>query len=129
MLCSSSRFSSGPEGSILSAHHKHVRFHRNRKNMSQSWLEYCETKIFFFQQLPNFSMYQGQPAHIAHMKVKSNMPQFFMPDELKMEILNRNALTMAHIDLGQNIGKCKIRSARKNLILFSAKYINFFLIS
>lgn len=54
-------------------------------------------------QLPNFSMYQGQPAHIAHMKVKSNMPQFFMPDELKMEILNRNALTMAHIDLGQNI--------------------------
>ena len=50
-------------------------------------------------------MYQGQPAHIAHMKVKSNMPQFFMPDELKMEILNRNALTMAHIDLGQNIGK------------------------
>ena len=58
-----------------------------------------------FQQLPNFSMYQGQPAHIAHMKVKSNMPQFFMPDELKMEILNRNALTMAHIDLGQNIGE------------------------
>ncbi|XP_052793703.1 PAN2-PAN3 deadenylation complex subunit pan3-like isoform X2 [Mya arenaria] len=54
-------------------------------------------------QIPNFTMYQGAPPHVAHMKVKSNMPQFFMPDELKMEVLNRSAITMAQIDLGQNI--------------------------
>ena len=50
-------------------------------------------------------MFHGPPPHIAHMKVKSNMPQFFMPDELKVEILNKSALTMAQIDLGQNIGE------------------------
>lgn len=50
-------------------------------------------------------MFHGPPPHIAHMKVKSNMPQFFMPDELKVEILNKSAITMAQIDLGQNIGK------------------------
>jgi len=55
--------------------------------------------------MPNFTMYQGPPPHVAHMKVKSNMPQFFMPDELKMEILNRSAIVMAQIDLGQNMGK------------------------
>jgi PAB-dependent poly(A)-specific ribonuclease subunit 3 len=49
-------------------------------------------------------MFHGPPPHIAHMKVKSNMPQFFMPDELKVEILNKSAVTMAQIDLGQNIG-------------------------
>ncbi|XP_060556604.1 PAN2-PAN3 deadenylation complex subunit pan3-like isoform X2 [Ruditapes philippinarum] len=54
-------------------------------------------------QLPNFTMFHGPPPHIAHMKVKSNMPQFFMPDELKVEILNKSAVTMAQIDLGQNI--------------------------
>ncbi|KAL5011536.1 hypothetical protein ScPMuIL_010087 [Solemya velum] len=48
--------------------------------------------------LPNFSMYPGLPPHIGHMKVKANMPQFYMPDELKMEILNRHALTLAQID-------------------------------
>ncbi|XP_052226138.1 PAN2-PAN3 deadenylation complex subunit Pan3-like isoform X2 [Dreissena polymorpha] len=54
-------------------------------------------------QLPNFTMYQGPPPHVSHMKVKSNMPGFFMPDELKMEVLNRSAITMAQIDLAQNI--------------------------
>ncbi|XP_067663719.1 PAN2-PAN3 deadenylation complex subunit pan3-like [Haliotis asinina] len=53
-------------------------------------------------QLPNFTMYPGLPPHIAHMKVKVNMPQFFMPDEIKMELLNRHALTLAQIDPTQN---------------------------
>ncbi|KAL3878580.1 hypothetical protein ACJMK2_030916 [Sinanodonta woodiana] len=47
---------------------------------------------------PNFAMFPGIPPHVAHMKIKSNMPQFFMPDELKLEILNRQALTMAQIN-------------------------------
>lgn len=62
-------------------------------------------------------MFHGPPPHIAHMKVKSNMPQFFMPDELKVEILNKSAITMAQIDLGQNTGKFK--HLRLNLFLIS----------
>lgn len=50
-------------------------------------------------------MYNGPPPHVAHMKVKANMPNFFMPDELKMEILNKSAITMAQIDLTHNVGK------------------------
>ncbi|XP_061165359.1 PAN2-PAN3 deadenylation complex subunit pan3-like isoform X1 [Saccostrea echinata] len=49
-------------------------------------------------QLPNFSMFPSLPPHIAHLTVKKNMPQFHMPDELKMDILNRHALTMAQLD-------------------------------
>jgi len=49
-------------------------------------------------------MFNGAPPHVAHMKVKSNMPSFYMPDELKMEILNKSAITMAQIDLTQNSG-------------------------
>ncbi|XP_065930446.1 PAN2-PAN3 deadenylation complex subunit Pan3 isoform X2 [Magallana gigas] len=52
-------------------------------------------------QLPNFSMFPSLPPHIAHLTVKKNMPQFFMPDELKMDILNRHALTMAQLDTTQ----------------------------
>lgn len=50
-------------------------------------------------------MYHGPPPHVAHMKVKNNMPSFFMADELKMEMLNKSAVTMAQIDLTQNVGK------------------------
>ncbi|XP_069129497.1 PAN2-PAN3 deadenylation complex subunit pan3-like isoform X1 [Argopecten irradians] len=52
--------------------------------------------------LPNFSVFPSLPPHIAHMTVKKNMPQFFMPDELRVEILNRHALTMAQIDTSAN---------------------------
>ncbi|KAK6172940.1 hypothetical protein SNE40_016494 [Patella caerulea] len=52
--------------------------------------------------LPNFTMYPSIPPHIAHMKLKTNMPQFFMPDELKLQILNEHALTMAQIDQSHN---------------------------
>lgn len=52
-------------------------------------------------QLPNFSMFPSLPPHIAHLTVKKNMPQFFMPDELKMDILNKHALTMAQLDTTQ----------------------------
>ena len=53
-------------------------------------------------QLPNFTMFPSLPPHIAHMTVKKNMPQFFMLNELKLDILNRHALTLAQIDLQQN---------------------------
>ena len=55
--------------------------------------------------LPNFSMYPGILPHVAHMKLKSNMPSFFMPDEIKSEILNRHAMSLAQIDQEQNPGR------------------------
>ncbi|XP_071125593.1 PAN2-PAN3 deadenylation complex subunit pan3-like isoform X1 [Mytilus edulis] len=52
--------------------------------------------------IPNFTMFPSIPPHVAHMTVKKNMPQFFMCDELKMDILNRHSMTLAQIDLQQN---------------------------
>lgn len=54
------------------------------------------------QVLPSYSYYPGMPSHIAHMKVKTNMPQFFMPDEIKMELLNRHACSLLQIDPAQH---------------------------
>ena len=39
--------------------------------------------------MPNFTMYPGILPHVAHMKPKQNMPAFFMPEEIKMELLQR----------------------------------------
>lgn len=55
--------------------------------------------------LPNFTMYPGILPHVAHMKLKSNMPSFFMPDEIKMEILNRHGQSLAQIDVEQHPGQ------------------------
>lgn len=52
--------------------------------------------------LPNFTVYPGVLPHMAHMKPKSNLPSFFMPDEIKAEMLNRHAVTLAQIDPEQN---------------------------
>jgi PAB-dependent poly(A)-specific ribonuclease subunit 3 len=48
--------------------------------------------------LPNFTVYPGLLPHIAHMKTKSNQPSFFMPDEMKMDILNKQSLTLMQMD-------------------------------
>lgn len=48
--------------------------------------------------MPNFTMYPGILPHVAHMRIKSNMPPFFLPDELKMEVLNRHAIMLAQVD-------------------------------
>lgn len=45
--------------------------------------------------MPDFHMYSGNPAHIEHLKPKANAPSFFLPDELRMDILHRHSLTMA----------------------------------
>ena len=55
--------------------------------------------------LPNFTMYPGILPHMAHMKPKPNMPGFFMPDEIKLEILSRHAMSLAQIDPEQSPGK------------------------
>ncbi|XP_025085760.1 PAN2-PAN3 deadenylation complex subunit Pan3-like isoform X2 [Pomacea canaliculata] len=49
--------------------------------------------------LPDFTMYNSIPSHIHHMKLKTPLQTFAMADELKMEVLNRQALAGAHVDL------------------------------
>ncbi|XP_022237229.1 PAB-dependent poly(A)-specific ribonuclease subunit PAN3-like isoform X2 [Limulus polyphemus] len=44
--------------------------------------------------MPDFTLYSGNPAHIEHMKPKANAPSFFLPDELRMDILHRRTLTL-----------------------------------
>ncbi|XP_064636086.1 PAN2-PAN3 deadenylation complex subunit pan3-like isoform X2 [Lineus longissimus] len=48
------------------------------------------------------SMYPGVPAHVAHLKPKPNMVGFGMSEEHKLEILNKQALTLMQIDPEQN---------------------------
>ncbi|CAL1532457.1 unnamed protein product [Lymnaea stagnalis] len=48
--------------------------------------------------LPSFCAYPGMPSHIVHLKMKTNVPQYFAPDELKMDILNRHVLTMMQVE-------------------------------
>lgn len=45
--------------------------------------------------VPEYQVYPGNPAHIEHMKPKANAPSFFLPDELRMDILHRQSLTLA----------------------------------
>ena len=52
--------------------------------------------------MPNFTMYPSIMPHVGHMKLKANMPSFFMPDEIKLELLNRHTATLAQIDPEQN---------------------------
>ncbi|XP_064482254.1 PAN2-PAN3 deadenylation complex subunit Pan3-like isoform X2 [Ornithodoros turicata] len=42
-----------------------------------------------------YHMYPGNPAHVEHMEPKANAPSFFMSDELRLDILHRQSLTLA----------------------------------
>ncbi|CAN8032663.1 unnamed protein product [Ixodes persulcatus] len=44
--------------------------------------------------VPEYQVYPGNPAHVEHMKPKANAPSFFLPDELRMDILHRQSLTL-----------------------------------
>ncbi|CAG5115090.1 unnamed protein product, partial [Candidula unifasciata] len=54
--------------------------------------------------LPSFCVYPAMPAHVVHLRMKSSVPQYFAPDELKMDILNRHVLTMMQTDPASPIG-------------------------
>ena len=50
-------------------------------------------------------MYHSMPPHVAYMKPKPNAPTFFVSEELKMDIYNKQAASMAQVDPGENPGK------------------------
>lgn len=45
--------------------------------------------------VPEYQVFPGSAAHVEHMKPKANAPSFFLPDELRMDILHRQSLTLA----------------------------------
>ncbi|XP_068206142.1 PAN2-PAN3 deadenylation complex subunit pan3 isoform X1 [Palaemon carinicauda] len=47
---------------------------------------------------PPFHVLPPTPAHVHHLRSSNNPPHFFMGDDLRHEILERHALSMAHID-------------------------------
>ncbi|XP_015921767.1 PAN2-PAN3 deadenylation complex subunit pan3 isoform X2 [Parasteatoda tepidariorum] len=52
--------------------------------------------------LPDMHLYPGNPSHIEHMRLKANAPSFFLPDELRMDILHRHQLTLAEANPEQH---------------------------
>ncbi|CAG0881389.1 unnamed protein product, partial [Darwinula stevensoni] len=51
--------------------------------------------------LPDFTVYPGPPAHVANMKPKASAPSFFLPEELRLELLHQQSLRLAHADAEQ----------------------------
>ncbi|KAK7068916.1 PAB-dependent poly(A)-specific ribonuclease subunit 3 [Halocaridina rubra] len=47
---------------------------------------------------PPYHILPSTPSHIHHLRSSNNPPHFFMGDDLRHDILERHAMTMAHID-------------------------------
>ncbi|XP_054717991.1 LOW QUALITY PROTEIN: PAN2-PAN3 deadenylation complex subunit pan3-like [Uloborus diversus] len=52
--------------------------------------------------MPDINVYPGNPSHIEHMRPKANAPSFFLPDELRMDIIHRQHLTLAEANPEQH---------------------------
>ena len=53
---------------------------------------------------PPYNLYPGPLPHLQHMRPKSNAPSFFLADEIKAELLHRQALTLVQLDPSLNTG-------------------------
>ena len=51
--------------------------------------------------MPNFTLYPGILPHMAHMRLKTNMPSFFMQDELKIVRAVSEITTKINLSAGQ----------------------------
>ena len=51
--------------------------------------------------LPNFHVAPPTPAHIHHLRTPTNAPHFFVQDELKKKLLERQTMAMAHVSPDQ----------------------------
>ncbi|XP_069188312.1 PAN2-PAN3 deadenylation complex subunit pan3 isoform X3 [Procambarus clarkii] len=47
---------------------------------------------------PPYHILPATPPHVHHLRAPNNTPHFFMGDELRNEILDRHAMTLAHVD-------------------------------
>lgn len=53
----------------------------------------------------SYQVYPGTPNHILSLKARGGASSFFINDDIRMDILNRNALTLMHPDPEQFSGK------------------------
>uniref|UniRef100_UPI0035900674 PAN2-PAN3 deadenylation complex subunit PAN3 isoform X2 n=1 Tax=Myxine glutinosa TaxID=7769 RepID=UPI0035900674 len=51
---------------------------------------------------PSYHVYPSPSPNVAYMQPKANAPSFFMPDELRQDLINRHLLTMSQIDQSEN---------------------------
>ena len=56
------------------------------------------TTFFSDQTYPGYSMYTGIPTHIAHMKQNATSTAFFMRDEIKLDLLSRQAAVHSEVE-------------------------------
>lgn len=47
---------------------------------------------------PPYHVLPPTPAHVHHLRAPANAPHFFMGDELRQHLLEKHALTLAHVD-------------------------------
>ncbi|XP_030836314.1 PAN2-PAN3 deadenylation complex subunit pan3-like isoform X2 [Strongylocentrotus purpuratus] len=52
--------------------------------------------------LPTFHVYPSTPAHVDYMKRNVNGPSFFMDEEFKIDVLNKQAQALTQLDLAEH---------------------------
>ena len=57
---------------------------------------------------PPYHVLPPTPAHVHHLRAPANAPHFFMGDELRQHLLEKHALTLAHVDPEQFPGESRI---------------------
>ena len=54
--------------------------------------------------LPTYNIAPPTPAHIHHLRTPTNAPHFFVQDDLKRQLLERQTLAMAQVPVDQYTG-------------------------
>ncbi|TRY78299.1 hypothetical protein TCAL_01718 [Tigriopus californicus] len=54
--------------------------------------------------LPDYSAYSGTPSFVANMRVRANIPGFLADSEIRIDILKRQQICWAQIDMDQHPG-------------------------
>ncbi len=49
--------------------------------------------------MPNYSAYTGTPSYIANTKLRSHVPNFLAESELKLELLKRQHISLAQVNI------------------------------
>lgn len=67
-----------------------------------------------------YQVYPGTPSHVLSIKARGG--SYFINDDIRMDILNRNALTLMHPDPEQFAGKKMLFNRKTSLIFIQSGY-------
>ena len=59
--------------------------------------------------MPSFHVYPSVPAHVDYMKRNVSGPSFFMDEDFKIDILNKQAQSLTQLDLAEHPGDDRFR--------------------